>query len=116
MLTINFTIILVTCCLQSHPVNACFQSQRRAFRLQQTRLRDGSMDDQSFKNMGIDFLSPNASILNYQDTGNVHIGGLFESLSPLPVYEWAENDDSDWMDFGNICREDECEVSVLYLR
>jgi hypothetical protein len=74
------------------------------------------MDDQSFKNMGIDFLSPNASILNYQDTGNVHIGGLFESLSPLPVYEWAENDDSDWMDFGNICREDECEVSVLYLR
>uniref|UniRef100_A0A7S3V4Q1 Uncharacterized protein n=1 Tax=Chaetoceros debilis TaxID=122233 RepID=A0A7S3V4Q1_9STRA len=50
-----------------------------------------------------------------EDDDTLLIGGLFESLSPLPVHEWASDNsqfDSEWMDFNGQCRGDECDVSM----
>ena len=44
--------------------------------------------------------------VDYESDETLHIGGLFESLSVLPVYDWAETE------FDLVgCRDDECEVS-----
>ena len=44
--------------------------------------------------------------VDYESDETLHIGGLFESLSVLPVYDWAETE------FDLVgCRDDECDVS-----
>ena len=51
-------------------------------------------------------------IINLQNNNVIHVGGLFESLSPLPVYEWVVDPSSSEWDFGfHACVGDECEVS-----
>ena len=47
-----------------------------------------------------------------QDNAVVHVIGLFESLKSMPLLEFVVDDyfeDAAWM---NICRDDECEVSM----
>lgn len=53
-------------------------------------------------------------IINIQNNNVIHVGGLFESLSPLPVYEWVVDPSSSEWDFGfHACVGDECEVSKM---
>ena len=53
-------------------------------------------------------------IINLRSNNVIHVGGLFESLSPLPVYEWVVDPSSSEWDFGfHACVGDECEVSKM---
>ena len=45
-------------------------------------------------------------MVDYEIDDTVHIGGLYESLSILPVHDWQESE----FDF-TVCHGDECEVS-----
>mmetsp|Transcript_7276 Transcript_7276/g.10951 ORF Transcript_7276/g.10951 Transcript_7276/m.10951 type:complete len:144 (-) Transcript_7276:24-455(-) len=104
----NLSILLT--CLQCYSVTAWIQPHRSSILRVRTSTRQYAEDDKNLPMMGVDNVFLNSSIRNYQNNDAVHIGGLFESLSPLPVYEWADQDfDSDWMNFGNICRGEECE-------
>ena len=108
----NLSILLT--CLQCYSVTAWIQPHRSSILRVRTSTRQYAEDDKNLPMMGVDNVFLNSSIRNYQNNDAVHIGGLFESLSPLPVYEWADQDfDSDWMNFGNICRGEECEVSLF---
>lgn len=44
----------------------------------------------------------------YQNDETLHVGGLYESLSSLPVYDWQDTE----FDFAS-CRDGECEVRPL---
>mmetsp|Transcript_21750 Transcript_21750/g.31757 ORF Transcript_21750/g.31757 Transcript_21750/m.31757 type:complete len:145 (+) Transcript_21750:55-489(+) len=79
-------------------------------RLKSFRLRSTSGDDLNFQRSQLESLFSEKSSL-YDDDMTLHVGGLFESLSPLPVHDWTDPnfDDSEWMDLASPCRDDECE-------
>ena len=112
MLT-NLSILLT--CLQCYSVNAWVQPHRSNILRVRASTRQYAKDDKNLQKLDLDNVFLHSSIRNYQYNNAVHVGGLFESLSPLPVYEWADQEfDSDWMNFGtSVCRGEECEVSLL---
>jgi hypothetical protein len=46
----------------------------------------------------------NEDVVDYQQDDTLHVGGLYESLSVLPVYDWPDYE----FDFTS-CRDDECD-------
>ena len=102
--TTSLTLLLV--CIQS-PLTTAWTHARASKRLEAFRLRGSRSDDLNFNRYQLE------SVFNGQEVGNkdvVHIGGLFESLSSLPVYDWTDSE-FDWIDLASPCRDDECEVS-----
>ena len=105
-------LLLITFVYCSH-VDAWIQG-RNCERLNKFGLRSSS-EDLNFQKFQLQLESIFfEDTVNLKDETTLHIGGLYESLSPLPVHDWADSevyfDDGDWIDLSS-CRDEECEVS-----
>jgi len=76
------------------------------------QLSAGQSEDINPKRTQIEKTFYNDDKLSRKKDKIVHIVGLFESLSTMPVEEWAGyNNDLEEGYWMNTCRDDDCEVS-----